>query len=373
MRVFFSFLFLAPFAFLHFLGIKLHQAIYKWKFFPVFHAPFPICSIGNLTVGGTGKTPFLHWLISYLKERKKEVWVVGHGYGGKARKVTQVNLKEERQKLYRQHGDESTWLALKNPEIPVYTGPSKYKVMKILAKKMEAMESIEIKKRKDGEAKEKPWVLLDDGFQHWPLARTKDIVLLDATLPLSAYMPFPLGRARGEGWSGIKRAHLLVITRANFVSPKKIQKILKRIPKGIPCTALAYELKSFLHLSSGKRLEKNALQGQCFWSLSAIGNPSSFHWILKERAKINLKKSFSLRDHYPHLFKKLSKLQNQLSKSKSKASQPIKGIVITEKDAVKVWSQKENFSQVWVAEMEMLPYHELKGLPSIYDILKDCF
>ena len=268
--------------------------------------PFFICSIGNLTLGGTGKTPFLHWLVSYLRKRGKKVWVVGHGYGGKTSKTTRVNLKEATDQLYEQHGDESTWLALQHPETPVYTGPSKYLVVKTLASltSQEKGRKEKNKRERQEEREQKPLILLDDGFQHWRLRRNVDLVLLDATQDFSAYAPFPLGRAR-EGWSALQRAHLLVLTKVNFVPETKIQAILKKVPPSLPCVALAYDLKSFLNLSSGQRVKREALQGQGFWALSSIGNPASLTWILEKKAKIDLKKHFILRDHSPHLPKKL--------------------------------------------------------------------
>ena len=337
-----------------------------------FQAPFFICSIGNLTVGGTGKTPFLHWLISYLRKRGKKVWVVGHGYGGKTSQVTQVNLSQPRDQLYEHHGDESTWLAYQHPETPVYTGPSKGLVVKTLADKKKAERgSQKLTERKE----DKPWILLDDGFQHWRLHRHLDFVLLDATQKMADYAPLPLGKAR-EGWSALQRAHLVVLTKANFVSKEKIQKIIKRIPQGLPYTALAYDLKSFLHLSSGQRVKRDALQGQIFWALSAIGNPASFTWILEKRAKIALKKHFILTDHSPYLPKKLRSLQETLKHQEAKKNQDteeVKGLIITEKDATKIWHQRKDFPKVWIAEMKILPYDKINKLPSIYERLQDIF
>ena len=360
-----------PLALLYSLGVKIHRSIYQMNILAPFQTPFFTCSIGNLTAGGTGKTPFLHWLIDYLKKRKKrkDIWVIGHGYGGKSTKVACVNmkLKGATDKLCARHGDESTWLALQHPDIPVYTGPSKTQVAKALTYFISQQFQQANSRRKE------PCILLDDGFQHWGLHRSFDVVLLDATQDFFDYLPLPLGKAR-ERWSALRRADLIVITKANFVAKAEVQAILKKVPKYIPCVTMAYDIKSFLNLSSGERINKTQLREKLFCAVSAIGNPESFSQILREGAEIDLLQHFALKDHSPRIEKKLNQVLDVLNTlNQDNKTEKIHGVIITEKDAVKIWHRRKDFPKVWVAEMQVLPYDKFKELPSIYEVLQSIF
>lgn len=158
--------------------------------------PVPVFSVGNLTVGGTGKTPFTEFLIRRLSDLGYKVGVVSRSYKASATEAVRVDLSLP--KAVEQFGDEPCLLAQKCPQALFFVGPSKRQA----AEKLVKNHKVDV-------------VILDDGFQHRKLKRKLDFVLLDATESSSNYNCLPLGRAR-EPLSSLNRAHALIWTKSNL-------------------------------------------------------------------------------------------------------------------------------------------------------------
>ncbi|MFA5111336.1 MAG: tetraacyldisaccharide 4'-kinase [Desulfobaccales bacterium] len=182
------------------LGAGTRRGLYSRGALRVKRLPAPVVSVGNLTVGGTGKTPMVACLARLLRDRGRRVAILSRGYGGRLEGPTRLSDGE---RLYHQPpevGEEPYWLARTLPGVAVYTGACRH------AAGLAAWEEV------------KPEIfLLDDGFQHLQLHRDLDLVLLDAASPFGNGYLLPRGPLR-EPRAALNAAQVLILTR--FEAPR---------------------------------------------------------------------------------------------------------------------------------------------------------
>lgn len=269
-----------------------------------------IC-IGNITVGGTGKTPAVQYFAKKYKESGKKVAVVSRGYGGK-RAIDPlivsdgINIKA----VVEESGDESYLHALKLEGIPVVVGKDRYRAV-IMAKETFDIDT----------------VILDDGFQHRKLHRDKNIVLIDATKPFGGGELLPKGRLREE-LSELKRADEFIITKCNMVGKKEVVEIkrgLKKYNKKILCEE--HTVNSFYDLS-GEEADNTILKGKKIMLVSGLANPEQFE---KSVAKFKPREvvSKTYKDHHSYSNEDIEDIKELAIKEE------VDYILITEKDMVK--------------------------------------
>jgi tetraacyldisaccharide 4'-kinase len=160
------------------LGAGLRRSLYARGWLKVKRLPAPVVSVGNLTVGGTGKTPVVACLARLLQDRGKRVAILSRGYGGQSCGVVCISDGRQTYKRPPEVGEEPYWLARTLPGVAVYTGACRY------AAGLAAWQEF----RPD-------LFLLDDGFQHFQLHRDLDLVLLDAAAPFGNGYLLPRDRA----------------------------------------------------------------------------------------------------------------------------------------------------------------------------------
>ncbi|MBY0384663.1 tetraacyldisaccharide 4'-kinase, partial [bacterium] len=182
---------LAPFSVLFFAIVFFRNLLFDYGIFKIKKFSTPIISIGNLSMGGTGKTPHSAYFLTKTLRFKKRVCVVSRGYGGHyGGYATRVDLeKDNAAHLY---GDEPVYYA-KNFSVPVYVAHDRCAAVELAIKDMQP----EI-------------IFSDDSFQHRWMGRHKDIVLLDCTEENLCL--FPMGSLR-EPLSALKRAHFVILTK----------------------------------------------------------------------------------------------------------------------------------------------------------------
>lgn len=213
-----------------------------------------VVSIGNLTVGGTGKTPLVFTLAQKLHDRGKKVGILSRGYKGHAK--TDENLAGERPPSVIL--SDETWLMQRELEgkVTLGVGANRYAHGRAL------------------EAKGIEWFLLDDGFQHRRLYRDVDIVLLDATNPFGNRRLLPSGALR-EPVSSLERADIIVITRSEK-SPA-LEAIVRHYAPAVPVFYAQTQLKEIVPaeecLAPGGPSE---WLGQRVFVFCGIGNPDAF-------------------------------------------------------------------------------------------------
>jgi len=179
-------------------AVKLRRAFYKNAVFKSKRLSCPVISIGNLTVGGTGKTPMTIYVANVLKNSGYTVAIVSRGYKGKAETVGGI-VSDGKTLLMTPEiaGDEPYMVASRLKGVPVIVGKNRVKAG------MQAIREFH-----------PDVVLLDDGFQHLKLQRDLDLVLIDYRKPLGNGNLLPRGIMR-EPVSALSHANALVFTRSN--------------------------------------------------------------------------------------------------------------------------------------------------------------
>jgi len=254
-----------------------------------------VISVGNITTGGTGKTPMVVWICEYL-QRQTKIAIVSRGYGSKDGAPN----------------DEAMELSARLPNVPHIQNPDRVAAA-----------------RKCIEEHSSEAIVVDDGFQHRKLARDVDIVLVDASNPFGYGFLIPRGLQR-EPVASLSRADAVVVTRCDRVNPAELESLRQRISNETSAPiAFARTKASTLIQSDGKEVSiEDAAAGKWF-AFSAIGNPAAFEASLSEIG-FSVADTMRFRDH--HHFS-----ENDLKKIAAAAKQSgADRIVCTHKDLVKV-------------------------------------
>ncbi len=241
--------------------------------------PRPVISIGNLSVGGTGKTPTTIFTAKTLQKLGYKVCVLSRGYKRKTDKLVVAKRSEE--VSYEDIGDEP-YLILKRG-IPVAVYSDRY---------IAGLEAIE---------KINPDIfILDDGFQHFQLYRDVDILLIDATRPFWEDKPLPLGRLR-EPQSFYIYADCFVITRIEFVNDR--ESFLKKIKELKKPFFIAREKIEGIIGVDNQFYDFSMLASKKIIVFSGLGNNQQFFKTvekLAEKYRFEIEKFISLPDHYDY-------------------------------------------------------------------------
>ncbi len=291
----------------------------------------PVISVGNLTFGGTGKTPVTEFLMKLLMQHNQRPGIVCRAYKAHHQKVQRINPRYDQATNV---GDEALMLAQKFPQSPVYSGRKKRQVAQSLSLK----ENVTI-------------LLLDDGFQHLSLQRNLDIVLLDANEKAENYFCAPMGRAR-EPWSALDRANFIFLTKCNLARPENLEFHRQKL-KGREVFEFNYGIKAFENLKGQKTtslLFKKALL------VSAIAQPLSFQALVQSSYPEIVLETMSFRDHHSFSHQDLLKIRKRLS-------QGFDCILVTEKDFVKLKDLR--FAKelpIWQVQLELKPDFSVESL-----------
>ncbi len=232
---------------------RLRAGLYRTGLLKTRRLPRPVISVGNITVGGTGKTPVTALIARLLLERRAKVAVLSRGYGG--RMEGQVAVVSDGRKILltaEECGDEPYLLASTVPGLMVVMGSDRYKAG-ILA--MERL-SPDI-------------FLLDDGFQHLRLHRDLDILLLDCATPFGNGWTLPAGMLR-EPVNAAQRADLVIHTRC------PVGTIAAPVVDGKPFSGARHLLGGARPLSGGNPVAFDTLRDRTILAFAGIAEPSAF-------------------------------------------------------------------------------------------------
>lgn len=319
---------LKPAATLYEFLANARNAAFERGWHPVIDSGVPVVSIGNLTAGGTGKTPVTALLTSAFRERGKSVGIVSRGYGGSEKGPARVPAKGDTETA-RRFGDEPTWLAARFPDVPVIVAADRVAAVKALAREHE----VDV-------------VIADDAFQHRRLARRFDIVILDALEPDWHYRPLPLGRLR-ESFSSLRRAHAVFITKANLATVEERERLRQHIDDVLagatqrpPIYEIELSLSGFERLDEGRGelIPCRSLQGKKVVLASGIGRPESFERLVVREANVIVVEHLVFADHHQYSKADLARIAARVRESSADA------VVVTEKDAVKMTGWSPDFS-----------------------------
>jgi tetraacyldisaccharide 4'-kinase len=271
-------------------------------------APIPVVSVGNLTVGGSEKTPLVMEILAFLESRGMRAAMVSRGYKGRWERTGGV-LSDGDRLLggWRESGDEPFMIAARFPRAGVYVG--KHRFQSCLAAAAAGFEA----------------VVLDDGFQHLKLARDIDIVLHD---------PASQGPFR-EGFSALRRADILLLKHSD---PSAAAALQARFP-ALAVHEYAVEVKGLEVLGGSGVLPPDSLRGRRVSAFCGIARPSRFFETLEVLGlRIEARTAFS--DHFNYPDPAIARLAAGAEAARSEA------FITTEKDAVKLLGRREGFGRI---------------------------
>lgn len=310
---------LRPLQLLYDAGSALKNKIYDAGYIKRLVLPIPVVSVGNISVGGTGKTPCVIFLVKELLARSKykKIVIISRSYKGQLRNPKKVDLDLPNATAI--FGDEPCLLQSVLPECSVWAGPSKSETAQVAFS-----------------AENPDLIVVDDGFSHRKLARQFDLVLIDATAPLEYYQTLPIGRLR-ESLSQLKRADAILLTKTNLVDDEKIQKLKAIIAENAQhLIQNVYRANSLMNIGDLVPA-KNSLFVFC-----GLGNPESLKQSL-EQLHFLIDEFRKFPDHYHYSSSELDSILTSFLE-KQRLNPNLK-LVTTAKDVIKI-KQHAIFSSV---------------------------
>ena len=284
--------------------LNTRDFLYKNSVFKSTRLPVKVISIGNITTGGTGKTPLVEFIARYLLEKNKKVAILSRGYGG----------NNPLQKNNDNVNDECLILRENLRDVPVLAGKNRVK---------------------NGERAIRDYdvdcLVLDDGFQHLKLKRDLDIVVIDSLNPFGGENLIPSGNLR-EPLKNLGRADLFIISHCNQSKKQIIKSIytkLKNVNNDAPVCESIHRPVHIESMIDGSILGPEWLMGKRIYGLSAIGNPESFTYTLKGLGA-DLIKHRKFHDHHNYNREEMGYIVSEARLLDADA------IVVTQKDIVKI-------------------------------------
>jgi tetraacyldisaccharide 4'-kinase len=292
--------------------VALRELGFAKNWLTVHRLPSPVISIGNITAGGTGKTPATIWLVRSLKALGGRLPVIlSRGYG------------QDEVELFR--------AAL--PDTPHFTHHRRFEAGLLAI-------------RQHGE---RLCFVLDDGFQHRRLYRDLDIVLIDATQPFGYGHMLPRGLLR-ESLSHLRRAQVLMLSKCDLVSGECLQELSAKLKIIAPHALLVesvHRATAIRELRQGKLLSPQALAGKRCLLFAGIGRPLAFRHTA-ENLGIQVADMVPFFDHHAYTPKDWFWLMQRAH------SRQCDGLLTTAKDAVKLGTMQAGDLPLWVLDIELV-------------------
>ncbi|MBI5476541.1 MAG: tetraacyldisaccharide 4'-kinase [Ignavibacteriales bacterium] len=311
---------LIPLGWLYGLIITFRNLFYDFKIFKVKKYPVPIISVGNLTAGGTGKTPFVEFLIRYYQEFGIKVCVISRGY---KRSSTGLKLVSDGVAIYGsgiENGDEPQQIAEKFPNVIVIVDEKRVRAVEFALERFHP--SI---------------ILMDDAFQHRAVNRDLDIIMADGRLNLLKIPMIPAGTRR-EPLSALRRADLIVFTNVTATSQTALNSLRKYTT--VPTVGIKYEIERVWPCADQTAISITDLVGAECVVFCGIGNPAGFRQTLSE-LKVKIMEFALFPDHHVYMSEELQNIKKYFEIRKAKY------IITTEKDTMRLKSMKRDEHFPW--------------------------
>ncbi|MBI4335124.1 MAG: tetraacyldisaccharide 4'-kinase [Candidatus Omnitrophica bacterium] len=274
------------------LAIKVLSKGYEKKFFIPYRADCKVISIGNITVGGTGKTQAAIMMTRILEGLGRRAAVLIRGYGADEYKMLQEELRD----------------------VPVLVGADRIRNAHRAFYDFGA-----------------DTLILDDGFQHFKIQRDMDIVLIDATNPFGNHELIPRGILR-EPVTALKRADLIIINKIDFEAGKldEVYKVIAAFGKSDAVLESIYRPLELYEIASGRPVGLKAVRGKKVALVSSIANPAYFRQNISKLGAASIELEFAFPDHYDYKRADLDRIDRECGYF------DVDFIVVTKKDAVKL-------------------------------------
>jgi tetraacyldisaccharide 4'-kinase len=296
------------------LAIRIRNLAYARGWARSCRVEVPVVSVGNLTVGGTGKTPCVEYVADFYRRRDVRVAVLSRGYGSEDGGLN----------------DEGLVLSENLPDVPPLQGADRVALARAAIDELES----EI-------------LILDDGFQHRRLVRDLEIVLIDATVPWGHGYLLPRGLLR-EPLSSLRRAHAIVLTRCDQVEPDELAALLHRIAKLAPGVVVAETEHRAEELINDDASEELALlRDRPVVAFCGLGNPEAFRHTLCDLGAV-LTDFQAFPDHHAYTRTDVARLRAWVR------AQPADAVIVTtQKDLVKLRLRDLSGRPLWAVRIRL--------------------
>jgi tetraacyldisaccharide 4'-kinase len=224
------------------LAVRVRNLLYDHAWLSTQRAAVPVVSVGNLSVGGTGKTPCVEYVAGFYRDLDLRVAILSRGYGAEGGR-----------------NDEALLLEDNLPDVPHLQGADRVALARIAVEELDS-----------------ELLVLDDGFQHRRLARDLDVVLLDATAPWGYAGLLPRGLLR-EPRTGLRRAGVVVLTRCDQVAAEQRDRLRAEVQRLAPTVPVAEATHQPVGLVNGSATaEVELVRGRPVAGFCGLGNPDAF-------------------------------------------------------------------------------------------------
>ncbi|MBI3353349.1 MAG: tetraacyldisaccharide 4'-kinase [Nitrospirae bacterium] len=287
-----------------------------------------VISVGNITVGGTGKTPMVIALAEILMRNNKKAAVVSRGYKSKGEKGLNVVSDGKGIKLNPESaGDEPYLITERLKDVPVLICADRYESGRY------AIENFGV-----------DTIILDDGFQNLAIKKDIDILLIDAMNPFGSGYLLPRGILR-EPLSAISRADIIIITKADIhKNISDITDTIKLYNAPAPIFKAIYKPSELVNIATGRKENINTLKNKSVTIFSGIANPLSFSYLI-ENAGADIVEEFIFNDHYSYTKDDIDRIRLSVKKADM--------IITTEKDAVKIRGLIKEDINIWAVRIDL--------------------
>jgi len=309
---------------------RFRRTCYERKWLSSHQLPKPVISVGNMTLGGTGKTPFVIWLAGELHAQGKTVAILSRGYGRRnSSKPMLVSDGRSRKSNWRMAGDEPILLSQHCPWAIVAVGSDRYQLGRWVLDQVDC-----------------DCFILDDGYQHLALYRNVDFLLIDVTDIRGIQAVFPAGRLR-EPLESAKNADGFVFTRSSTkTSVRALQDHIQgSVGREIQPILVEFVPKQLTHIVSGDKQELSCLKNNALLLVSGIGNPCSF----QESVRVSggeVLGELCFPDHCTYGLKEVEDIQSQMRRHGANM------VITTEKDAIKLQEYFKETDPIWALEIQ---------------------
>jgi tetraacyldisaccharide 4'-kinase len=310
------------------LAMRLRNLAYDRGWKNSWKAPCPVISVGNLTAGGTGKTPTVAMLAHWFRARGVRVAIVSRGY----------RAGEDGR------NDEAREWESRLPDVPHVQHADRRVGIRICREELDCQ-----------------LILLDDAFQHRQVARDLEIVLIDSLDPFGGGYLLPRGLLR-EGLRSLRRADVVVATRTDLVSASRLAEIRTTVLRWAPKAAWVESAHAPIGIrnASGQTLPLHHLDHQRWLPFCGLGNPEGFLQTL-QRLPIELTEPRWFADHHHYTADDLQSLIQQ-AKPRDANPRPVDGFLCTGKDLPKIGVDSLGGLPLWAVEIQLAVRSGWEGL-----------
>ena len=315
-------------------ALALRDRAYRWGILRTGRLPCPVISVGNLTLGGSGKTPTVEAVVRALREIGQDAGarpaVVSRGYGRTSRGVHVVSERDGIHADVRTAGDEPLLLAERLPGVPVVVGENRYEAARVAVERCGATA-----------------IVMDDGFQHRTLAKDLEVVVVQGRAPWGNVRVFPRGTLR-EPLAALGRAHAVVVTNPpDTDSVDAVTRTVRRFNARAAVLAAHYRLEDAVEAQSGRRVPVADLAGRRLMAFAGLGSPQGFADTL-EAAGVRRVGFAEFPDHHWFTPGDLDQLAREARASSAQ------GLITTEKDWVRVRDMPRPALPLWILPMRLM-------------------